>query len=159
STPEYVTVYANSTTKQMVERSGHDLPGPLPLPREWLPAAAPPEDASEWEAGARRILAAAEPSLWRLSERRPAVDATWSMQMGSWWKPAAVMAAAAGAAVAVLVLIDPFGSALAADRGSVSLSVVAAEGDPVALWEALGIEADPVLARIAIQEPVKGGSR
>lgn len=141
----------------MVERSRHDLsgPGPLPLPRDWLPAAAPPEVASEWEARAKRIVAAAEPSLWRLRERRPAVAATWSMRLGSWWKGAAVMAVGAAAAAAVLVSIGPFGSAPPTDPGSVPLSVIAAQGDPVALWEAVGIKADPVLARIAIQAPVR----
>lgn len=129
----------------MVERPNDDMP--RPLPRDWLPEAAPSESDPRWEFRAQRIVAAAEPSLRGLGEWRYVVDA-WSTRLGAWWKPAAVLATAAAA---LFVVLDPSGIREASDHGSLPLSVVAAEGEPFALWEAAGIDADPVLALIAMQ--------
>lgn len=119
---------------------------PPPLPRVWLPDAAAPADATEWQVMIERIAAASEPGLLRLRDRE--ADVSWPAVLGAWWKPAAVLATAA---TALLILLDPPVSGGSAS-GSLPLSVLAAEGDPVSLWRALGIEADPVLALIAIQE-------
>lgn len=126
---------------------------PRPLPRAWLPAATAPESAPEWQERAARIVAAAEPSLHRLGDLRPAVDASVAGLLGSWWRPAAALAAAAAA---LLLLLDPRNPP-ASSPGWSSLSVVAAAGEPVALWDALGIEADPVLALIALQKQADPG--
>jgi hypothetical protein len=93
------------------------------------------------------IVAAAEPALRRLGRRDGEIEATWTNLLGSWWKPAGALAAAASA---LLFMFGP-----PPDRGSgdggLPLSVVAAQGDPVALWEGVGIEADPVLAVMILQ--------
>lgn len=133
----------------MVERSNDDTP--RALPRDWLPEATPSEDDPQWEFRAQRVVAAAGPSLRRLGERRSVTDA-WSTRLGAWWKPAAVLATAAAA---LFALRDPPGTRGESDHGSLPLSVVAAGGEPFALWEAAGIAADPVLALIAMQEPAR----
>lgn len=122
---------------------------PRPLPREWLPEPQPPERAAQWDARVERIMAAADPELRRLRSRRAAAGTTaWSV-MGQWWKPAATLAAAAAA---LPLLFEPPAAVSELPQDSFSLSLVAAEGDPVALWGAFGVQADPVLAMIAIQE-------
>lgn len=133
----------------MAERFSEGMP--RPLPRDWLPEATPPDDHPYWEARADRIIAAAEPSLRRRGERSVG-DATWSTRLGSWWKPAAVIATAAAA---LFILLDPIGRLEESSEGSLPLNVMAAEGEPFALWNAAGIDADPVLALIAMQEPAR----
>lgn len=120
-----------------------------PLPREWLPDPHPPEGAPVWDARTRRIMAAAGPEIQRLGSRRSAAGATGWSGIGLWWKPAAALAAAA---TTLLLLTGRPAEVSEPPPGSIPLSLVASEGDPVALWEALGIRAHPVLARIAIQE-------
>jgi hypothetical protein len=119
-----------------------------PLPRGWLPEASAPRAAPEWDIQLQRILAAAEPSLQQI-ECAHHTDVTWSMVLGSWWRSAAAIAAAA-----VLLLLldrtDTAGRASAAD--ALPLSVMVAAGEPFALWESLGIAADPVLALITLQQ-------
>ena len=124
-----------------------------PLPREWLPAATAPANAPEWLERAARIVAAAEPALHRLGDRAPAVEVSVSDLLGSWWKPVAAFVAAAAV---LLLVLDP-ASPRASSPGWSPLSVVAAAGEPFALWEGLGIEADPVLALIALQEQAGPG--
>ena len=131
----------------MVERTGDN--DAQPLPREWLPDAAAPADAPEWDATLQRILAAAEPALRRLESGDSQRDVTWVTVLGSWWKPAAAIVAAA----ALLLLLDRPNTAIGeSQRGSLPLNVMAAEGEPVALWESVGIDAHPVLALIALQQ-------
>jgi hypothetical protein len=109
---------------------------PRPLPREWLPEATAPEGAPEWEARLERITALAEPALRRLA-------GPWSSLLGVWWKPAAALVAAAALALA----LSPDGQ-----DASLPLSVIARDGGPLVLWERVGIEADPVLALIALAQ-------
>jgi len=122
---------------------------PQPLSRRWLPDPHPPEGAPQWDARVDRIMAAADLELRRLTNRRAAARATWWSVMGLWWKLAAALAAGAAA---LLLLIERPAAFQEPAQGSLSLSLVAAEGDPVTLWGAFGIQADPVLALIAIQK-------
>lgn len=121
-----------------------------PLPRDWLPDSHPPEDAPVWHARVERIMAVAGPELRRLGSRRSATEITWWSRMGLWWKPAAALAAAS---TALLLLVGRPAVFPEPPPGSIPLGLVASEGDPVTLWRALGIPADPVLALIAVQEP------
>ena len=107
---------------------------PRPLPRTWLPDATAPEDAPEWEARLERIAVLTEPALWKLA-------GSWTSLLVPWWKPAVLLAAAAALAVAV----SPDGQ-----DASLPLSVIARDGGPLVLWERVGVEADPVLALIAL---------
>jgi hypothetical protein len=118
------------------------------LPEGWLPDAHPSEGDPKWDERIERIMAAASPELRTLRNRRAAAGAaSWSV-MGLWWKPAAALAAVS---TALLLLIErPAFPELPA--GTLALGVVASAGDPVTLWELLGIQADPVLALIAIRE-------
>ncbi len=100
------------------------------LPQDWLPDPSPPEDAPEWDARAARIMTLAAPPR-----------ASWTL-LGSWWKPAALLAAAS---VATLLLLDP------GEPPSPALGVIAGDGEAAALWRAAGVEADPVLAIIALR--------
>ncbi|MGH7477662.1 MAG: hypothetical protein ACRELD_15455 [Longimicrobiales bacterium] len=93
-------------------------------------------------------MAAADPELRRLRNRPAALDASWPSVMGLWWKPVAALAAAA---TALLLLVGRPASLPAPAQDSLALSLIAAEGDPVTLWGAFGIQADPVLALIAFQ--------
>ncbi|MQA92390.1 MAG: hypothetical protein GEU90_19550 [Gemmatimonas sp.] len=119
---------------------------PPPLPWEWLPDPQPPEGAEPWDTRLERIMAAADPGLRGLRTRSAAAGTSWSV-FGLWWKPAAALAAAA---IALPLLIGPPTVSEPRTEG-LSLSLIAAEGDPVTLWGAFGIPADPVLARIAFQ--------
>jgi hypothetical protein len=130
----------------MVERPDGDIPSPLP--RDWLPRATAPESAPEWDVRVARIVATADPALWSLRRRATETQVTWPTMLGSWWKPAAALAAAASG---LLFLFGPSPERRPSGAG-LPLSVVAAQGDPVALWEGLGIEADPVLAVLILQE-------
>ena len=128
---------------------------PDPLPREWLPdpvGPAHPADEASWEARLRRLTVAAAPALARL--RTPPVP--WWHVLAAGWKPL-VSAAALGMAAAGLVLLlrtAPSGS-VALPAGTATLSVVAGDGQPAAIWAAAGVKADPALALIALQ----GGER
>jgi hypothetical protein len=123
-----------------------------PLPHDWLPAPVAPADAAEWQVRLERILTAAGPALRGLREAAP--ETSWPDMLGSWWKPAAAMAAMAAAAAVLLFLFVPAQPQQPPGEG-VPLSVIAAEGEPFALWDGLGIDADPVLALIALSEQAR----
>ncbi len=121
-----------------------------PLPRDWLPEALPPENHVVWETRASRILLTADrESLDRRSERVGA--APWLWEIGSWLRPAAALAAAALGLLFVWpdsrASADP---ARAADE--MALGLVASGGEPAALWAALGVPADPVLALLTLED-------
>ncbi len=122
---------------------------PRPLPPGWLPDPHPPEGDPRWDRRVERIMAAVGPELRRIRSRRSAAEVTWWSRMGVWWKPAAALAAASAA---LLLLVGRPAVSPEPPPGSIPLGLVAADGDPVALWSALGVQADPVLALIAIQE-------
>jgi hypothetical protein len=122
---------------------------PRPLPRDWLPDPQPPEGASVWEARTRRIMTAAGPEFRRLGRARSAAEVTWWSMMALWWKPAAALSAVS---IALLLLIGRPAVPPEPPPGSMLVGLVASGGDPVTLWRSLGIQADPVLAQIAIRE-------
>jgi hypothetical protein len=121
-----------------------------PLPREWLPDALPPENHVVWDSRASRILTSAE-HVWRVPHSSGAGAAPWLREMGGWLRPAAALAAAAVALLLVLpdasADIEP---AQAADQ--MALGLVASGGEPAALWAALGVPADPVLALLTLED-------
>jgi hypothetical protein len=90
------------------------------------------------------VLAEAELRV-SVFELHPALP--WTSVLGSWWRGAAALAAAAAA----LLLLVPGEPVQEAAAGALPLSVVATEGDPAALLAGLGVEADPVLAWIALE--------
>ena len=113
------------------------------LPRELLPDALPPADAASWVLERGRIMAQLEPAL----RTHAAHDAgPWSVALGAWWRPAAALAAAA---VLLLVLTD---MPAAQNEAALPLSVVAAQGAPVSLWN----DADPLLALIVAESTANG---
>ncbi len=116
-----------------------------PLPRDWLPEAAPAEGAPEWELGVRRIVAAAEARL--LASRQPRTTARPPAGLGDYMIPGAALAAAAALVLALGLSRLPRQPA----SGGLILSVVAGGGSPDALWRGLGVDADPVLALIALE--------
>ena len=112
------------------------------LPRELLPEALPPVDAAAWVLARERIMAQLEPALrTHVSE-----EEGWSIALGAWWKPAAALAAAAVLLLAVTDMPAP------QNEAALGLSVVAAQGAPVSLWN----DADPVLALIVAQTTANG---
>jgi hypothetical protein len=123
---------------------------PAPLPRDWLPDPQPPEGDALWDARARRILAAARPELRRLERTARQDEASAWLVMARWWRPAGVLAAAASA---LLVLAGLPTRARAPTPSAGVLGLVASDGDPVSLWRAAGVPADPFLARMAIHDP------
>jgi hypothetical protein len=131
----------------MREQSEHDAP--RPLPRGWLPDPQPPEGTLVWEARTRRIMAAAGPEFWKLTSAHSAAEVTWWSVMAPWWKTAAALAVAS---TVLLLLAGRRAGPPQTPPGSIPLGLVASGGDPVTLWRALGIQADPVLAQIAIRE-------
>jgi hypothetical protein len=122
---------------------------PRPLPQGWLSEPQPPEGDPKWDQRIERIMDAAGPELRTLRSRRPAAEVTWWSGMGLWWKPAAALAVGS---TALLLLVGRPAVFQEPAPGSIPLELVASDGDPVTLWGALGIRADPVLALIAIRE-------
>lgn len=131
----------------MRERSEDGTTRPLPL--GWLPDPQPAEGDPKWDERIEGILAAAGPELRTLRSRRSTAEVIWWSGMGLWWKPAAALAAASAA---LLLLVGRPAVFPGPSPGSIPLGLVASAGDPVMLWRALGVQADPVLALIAIQE-------
>jgi hypothetical protein len=80
------------------------------------------------------------------------------------------LALAAGAA-ALFFAVDRPAPSPGAPLDAIALTLVAAEGNPAALWQSLGVRADPVLAHIAMEDhdafldpagpvtPADGGNR
>jgi hypothetical protein len=97
-------------------------------------------------------MTAAALELRTLRSRHSGVQFTWWSEMARWRTPAAALAAAAAA----FFLLTWRPAALPeAPPGSILLELVATNGDPVALWTARGVEADPVLAWVALQRQVE----
>jgi len=125
-----------------------------PLPREWLPEASPPSDDPIWETRVLRIMARSAPELSRLSNRKPVAVPTlaglpWWAELERWWKPATALAVAASA---LLFAVDRPAPPASASADAITLGLMAADGDPVAIWEALGTRAHPVLALLALED-------
>jgi len=129
-------------------RLGNQAPGPVP--REWLPEAMPPEGHPVWELKVARIMATAGAELGRLADGAGASRASWLSEMGNWWRPAAALAAAALALLATVD--DPRSASPAIPPQAVSLGLIVADGNPTALWAALGVPADPVLAILVFED-------
>ncbi|MEX2466764.1 MAG: hypothetical protein WD995_07630 [Gemmatimonadota bacterium] len=119
---------------------------PGPLPREWLPEPLPPEGDASWEARVARIMAAAE-------RQTGAGGASWWAELARWWGPTAALAAAAVAALVFVVADTPRPESPSTEpTEGLALTMIAADGDPVALWAALGVAADPVLALLTLED-------
>lgn len=133
----------------MIHRTQSDEEAGAPLPRDWLPEAHPPAEDPAWEGEIARILVAADPELVRRAGgTRPAALPRWT-EVGEWWRPA--LAVAAGAA-ALFFVVDRPAPTPAVPLDAIALTLVAAQGDPAALWQSLGVRADPVLAHIAMED-------
>lgn len=122
-----------------------------PLPREWLPEPVLPGGHVARDASAARILGALELEWARHTARGQPDASRWVSDLGRWLRPAAALAAAA---IALLFVLDDYrthpSSTHAADE--MALSLVASHGDPAALWAALGVPADPVLALLTLED-------
>jgi hypothetical protein len=61
---------------------------------------------------------------------------------------------ALAAAAAIVAFAADRARPVQSERGqpSLPLAMLAADGDPAVLWQSVGIEADPVLALIALQD-------
>jgi hypothetical protein len=119
---------------------------PGPLPREWLPEPSPREGDASWEPRVARILAATD---WH---PRSTEAALWG-DLARWWRPSAALAAAAAAALVFVVADVPRPEPTSAPSGGLALTMIASDGNPVALWAALGIAADPLLALLVLEDP------
>jgi hypothetical protein len=126
-------------------------PTPDPLPRSWLPepeAPAQPGGEALWEARLRRLTAAAQPALARLRARP--VPVPWWSALAAWWRPLVASAALAAAAAGLVLGVQPVARpAPGASVGIATLSALAGNGDPAALWAGLGAHVDPALALLA----------
>jgi len=128
---------------------------------QWLPTGLPPAAHPVWEARVSRTLVATESAMVRLEHGFLTGEGSWWWEMGRWWQPAAVLAAAA---IALLITVSDREVPGSGDDPAhgVALTLIASEGDPVALWEALGIPADPVLALLTLEAhsaPLARGER
>jgi hypothetical protein len=121
------------------------------LPRHLLPDALPPSDATELVAMRERIMERAGGDL-ELLRIAGAQQNDWAGVFAAWLRPAAGLACAAGVLLFVMIQSAP---APPRSPGAVALGVLATGGEPVALWNALGVEADPVLALFAYEEAIQ----
>lgn len=131
----------------MRERSKNETA--RPLPRGSLPDSLPLDGDPKWEESVERIMAAAGPGLRTLGSRRSAAAVTWWSSVGLWWKSAAVLAAAS---LALFLLVGRGVRSSEPPPSSIPVALVASDGDAVMLWEIFGVQADPVLALIALRE-------
>lgn len=117
----------------------------------WLPDPVPPEEDPEWGRRVARILVAAEPRFARMAGGTPQATETWLSEMGGWWRPVAAFAAAA---VAFLLFVTeaPRPGTDAIEPDAMVLTILASNGDPAAIWAALGVPADPVLALLTFED-------
>lgn len=126
-----------------------------PLPPEWLPDPVPSdEDTAYWHQRLERMMDEAEPALERYRSPGRTAGPWWSA-LELRWRPA-VAGAAGLAAAAVLVAVLAVGPELrdrlpAPDPAAMVLSAVVSGGDPVAMWSAAGVNADPTLALLALE--------
>lgn len=121
-----------------------------PLPSDWLPkpvARAGKDDLQIWESRICQLLAKAEPTL----ERYRARDLGWWSALSYYWRP---VAASALATAMLLILFFGLGSqpGKPSPGSNLVLMAAASDGSPEVLWAAIGEEADPVLALIALAE-------
>ena len=107
---------------------------------------------------AKEVLIIADGALWiwklaadRFAGARQRLD-PWHALEHLWAVAHALHSEDEAAAAAWIVLLA--GPANVDDAGTewVYLSLVSADGEPAALWEGLGIEADPVLAAMVLHE-------
>jgi hypothetical protein len=122
--------------------------GRFPLPPEWLPAPQAPEDHPVWRVRADQLMSTAGPELARLAGRRRQEEFEWWSVLADWWRPSAALASVAAA---VLLFIAPSTPAAVSSGDDLTLRIVAGEGSPVAIWKAIGVGADPVLALLAFE--------
>jgi hypothetical protein len=93
-----------------------------------------------------QLMTRLQPGLSALAVQE---GAAWTTTLAAWWKPAAALAAAA----MLLVVVSDMPAPTSPD--ALPLSVLAAQGDPVSLWEGLGADAHPVLALIVAQSAAR----
>lgn len=126
---------------------------PDPLPSEWLPKpSAPrvPDDPEVLDIRIRRLMTAAEPTLARF--RTGAIP--WWAMLARHTRPAAAAALAAAAGLLIALGLGRANPSAEPETDLV-LVVAASDGSPAALWSAMGAEADPVLALIALETEPK----
>lgn len=126
-----------------------DAPYAEPLPSKWLPEGLPERGDVVWDTRATRILGALDLEWSRADVHGPGLS--WLSEMGRWLRPATVLAAAA-AALLILAGDRTPGSEVRPRPDALAMSLVAADGDPVAIWAALGVSADPVLALLTLED-------
>jgi hypothetical protein len=107
-----------------------------------------PEGDAVWEARTARILALTE-HAWPAQDRR--TTNSWLAELGRWLSPAAALAASAAA---LLLAAGNRGTPVQPGplEDAATLSLITADGDPVALWATLGVTADPVLALLTLED-------
>lgn len=115
-----------------------------PLPREWLPDPLPPAGDASWAEGVARLMSRATPELAKRGAYGPAPP--WWAGLELWLRPATGLAAAS---LAILLLAPP-PEADPPPARDLTLELLAAQGDPTALWSAVGVQADPVLATLTL---------
>lgn len=120
-----------------------------PLPRSWLPVPLPSAADPAWDDRVEGIMAAAAPELHSLARKRSTGAVRQWSGIEAWSVPAVAIAAAS---VALMLIVKGPKNLRDAPPGSIPLGLIAAGGNPAILWSSLGIEADPVLALIAVQE-------
>lgn len=117
-----------------------------PLVGRGLPEPRPGEDDPYWDRAAARVMARLEPVLTVREARNGTRGTSWVSELGARWRAAALVAAAAVATLVAVGIQDRSQSPRRPEAGDLALALVASAGDPVLLWERLGMEADPVLA-------------
>jgi hypothetical protein len=107
-----------------------------------------PEGDAVWEARTQRILARSD-LAWDAAEARRTTT-SWFLELGRWLSPAAALAAAAAALM--LIAAGNRSALIETDADAAALSLISADGDPVALWATFGVTADPVLALLTLED-------
>ncbi|TVP60045.1 MAG: hypothetical protein EA351_00990 [Gemmatimonadales bacterium] len=92
-----------------------------------------------------RILAAVETGSGARNR------SSWWADLAEWWQPAAALAAAAVGLLFLVPTASSSGSGGSPGQAT-ALELLAAEGDPAALWTAFGVPADPVLATLVLDD-------
>jgi len=126
---------------------------PERIPPEYLPGSggeADHNDEALFESRISRLVEAAEPTLERYREGQTG----WWQPLADYWQPATV-AAFAGTAALFFAYSFTHVSQQVPTMANLAIVAAASDGNPASLWSAVGQEADPVLAVIALarEEP------
>jgi len=98
-----------------------------------------------------RLMAEAEPILSGNRREPAAARTSWMDALAVRWRPAAASALALAAGMVLAFVWQADHNTTAPHGRAIVLSTIVGEGEPAAVWQGAGVEADPTLAFLALE--------